>query len=94
MNEAYHCYIEAMLATAGAVKREDLTIAFGVSLPTVTRHFADFRRTYPGVMEFEPSDKTYRQGRNFATQALIKRGVTPEEFLSAVRTVFGHEIKR
>ena len=89
MNEVYHCYIEAMLATTGMIKREDLTKTFGVSLPTATRIFADFRRTYPGVMVLEPSDKSYHPGCSFSTQTLTRRGTTPSEFLSAVRIVFG-----
>lgn len=90
MNEVYHCYIEALLATTGVMRREDLAKAFGVALPTVTRHFADFRSTFPGAMDFEQSDKTYRPGRSFTTQTLNRRGTTPSEFLSAVRIVFGN----
>lgn len=93
MENVYTCYIEALLVTTGVLRRDDIVKAFGVSLPTATRHIAVFRSTYPEALEFESSDKTYRRGRCFTTQTLDRRHITPSEFLNAVRTVFGGEEK-
>jgi hypothetical protein len=90
VNHIYHCYIEAQLATVGVLRRDDMAAALGVALPTATRRIADYRRDFPGALEFEPSSKAYQPGRAFSTPTLDARQTAPAAFMAAVRTVFGN----
>lgn len=91
MNHIYHCYIEAQLATAGVLRRDDMAAALGVALPTATRRIADYRRDFPGALEFVQPTKAYRPGLAFSTPTLDSRQTTPAAFMDAARIVFGNE---
>lgn len=87
----YGCYIEALIATKGQMSRSDLVMAFGDSLPTVTRHITEFRDRNSGVIEFDPSSKTYVPGAAFAISNLNRRNISPADYLVAVAAVFGEQ---
>ena len=57
--------IDALLATRGELRRSDLTTRFGYTAAIASADIDEFKRTHPGVLNYDGRAKRYRAPPNY-----------------------------
>ncbi|MAD75994.1 hypothetical protein [Pseudoalteromonas sp. SR41-6] len=82
MNSIRFSFIEAMINVHGSIKRCHLCRAFGVTEPTATRIFKEYRVKYPKNIVLDQSSKSYKKSDSFKVENLK---IEANEFLNAAQ---------
>ena len=84
MKKIRFAFIEAMILEHGSIQRCHICRAFGVTAPTATRIFREYRNAHPDNLKFEPSSKSYQKSKDFHGYNLECHS---SEFLEAAQTM-------